>query len=207
MALDTEEEQIEKLERIWNNHKRLIIASVAILLGGYFLFNIYLDKKIKNNEQASAIYQEILIKKITEIDIIEKKVSLLKINAPNTPYASRAAIYLSRLYSQENKNAEAIKELIWASNNATEESIASMAYYTLANLYFVAGNLDEAMTAANQIDSVGFQSLAKDIIGDIYLKQGNDEQAKKSYLKSLDLNKGQGDLRKILQNKIDSIGQ
>ena len=108
---------------------------------------------------------------------------------------------------RKKENTEAIKELIWASNNATEESIASMAYYTLANLYFVAGNLDEAMTAANKIDSVGFQSLAKDIIGDIYLKQGNDEQAKKSYLKSLDLNKGQGDLRKILQNKIDSIGQ
>ena len=48
---------------------------------------------------------------------------------------------------------------------------------------------------------------AKDIIGDIYFKQGNKEEAKKHYLEGLELYKGQGDIRKVLQNKIDSIGQ
>ena len=207
MALDTEEEQVEKLEKLWNSYKWVITFAIIFLLGIYFAYNYYLDQKVKNTAQASQLYQEILIKKITDIDLIIEKVALLKKSSSNTPYASRSAIYLSKLYSQENKNEEAIKELIWASQNTSEESIESIAYYLLANIYFVTNKLDEAMTSAIKINTIGFQTLAKDIIGDIYLKQGNKEEARKSYLEALKLYKGQGDIRKVIQNKIDSIGQ
>ena len=207
MALDTEEEQVEKLERIWNSYKWLITIVIVVFSGIYFAYGFYSDQKVKNTEQASQLYQEILIKKITDIDLIIEKVALLKKSSSNTPYASRSAIYLSKLYSQENKNEEAIKELIWASQNTSEESIESIAYYLLANIYFVTNKLDEAMTSAIKINTIGFQTLAKDIIGDIYLKQGNKEEARKSYLEALKLYKGQGDIRKVIQNKIDSIGQ
>jgi len=207
MALDTEEEQIEKLEKIWDSYKWVITLVIVILLGMYFAYNFYSDQKIKNTAQASQLYQEILIKKITDIELIKEKVNLLKKNSSNTPYASRSAIYLSKLYSQENKNEAAIKELIWASENTPEESIGSIAYYLLANIYLVTDKLDEAMTIALKIDTIGFQTLAKDIIGDIYLKQGNKDEARKFYITALKLYKGQGDIRKIIQNKIDSIGQ
>jgi len=207
MALDTEEEQIEKLEKIWDSYKWVITLVIVILLGMYFAYNFYADQKIKNTAQASQLYQEILIKKITDIELIKEKVNLLKKNSSNTPYASRSAIYLSKLYSQENKNEAAIKELIWASENTPEESIGSIAYYLLANIYLVTDKLDEAMTIALKIDTIGFQTLAKDIIGDIYLKQGNKDEARKFYITALKLYKGQGDIRKIIQNKIDSIGQ
>ena len=207
MALDTEEEQIEKLEKIWDSYKWVITLVIVILLGMYFAYNFYSDQKIKNTAQASQLYQEILIKKITDIELIKEKVDLLKKNSSNTPYASRSAIYLSKLYSQENKNEAAIKELIWASENTPEESIESIAYYLLANIYLVTDKLDEAMTVALKVDTIGFQTLAKDIIGDIYLKQGNKEEARKFYITALKLYKGQGDIRKVIQNKIDSIGQ
>jgi predicted negative regulator of RcsB-dependent stress response len=207
MALDTEEEQVEKLEHIWNSYKWLIIVVIIALLGMYFAYNFYSDQKIKNTSQASQLYQEILITKITDIDIITEKVALLKKISSNTPYASRSAIYLSKLYSQEKNNEAAIKELIWASENTPEESIKSMANYLLANIYFVTDKLDDAMMAAVKIDTIGFQTLKKDIIGDIYLKQSNEEEARKSYMEALKVYKGQGDIRKVIQNKIDSIGQ
>ena len=207
MALDTEEEQVEKLEKFWNLYKWVITFAIIFLLGIYFAYNYYSDQKVKNTAQASQLYQEILIKKITDIDLIIEKVALLKKSSSNTPYASRSAIYLSKLYSQENKNEAAIKELVWASENSPEESIESIAYYLLANIYLVTDKLDEAMIAAVKIDTIGFQTLTKDIIGDIYLKQDNKEEARKSYIEALKLYKGQGDIRKVIQNKIDSIGQ
>ena len=207
MALDTEEEQVEKLERIWNSYKWLIVVVIVVFSGIYFAYGFYSDQKIKNTEQASQLYQEILIKKITDIDLIIEKVALLKKSSSNTPYASRSAIYLSKLYSQENKNEAAIKELIWASENTSEESIKSIANYLLANIYFVTDKLDDAMSTALKIDTIGFQTLTKDIIGDIYLKQDQKKEARKSYIEALKLYKGQGDIRKIIQNKIDSIGQ
>ena len=207
MALDTEEEQVEKLEKLWNSYKWVITFAIIFLLGIYFAYNYYSDQKVKNTAQASQLYQEILIKKITDIDLIIEKVTLLKKSSSNTPYASRSAIYLSKLYSQENKNEAAIKELVWASENSPEESIESIAYYLLANIYLVTNKLDEAMIAAVKIDTIGFQTLTKDIIGDIYLKQDNKEEARKSYIEALKLYKGQGDIRKVIQNKIDSIGR
>jgi predicted negative regulator of RcsB-dependent stress response len=207
MALDTEEEQVEKIKNIWNSYKQFIIIIIAVLLGVYFTYDYYADKKIKNSEQASQLYQEILVGKILDINSIKTKVDLLKKNSSYTPYASRSAIYIAKLYSQGGSNEKAIKELIWAAENATEESIQSMAYYHLANLFFVTDNLDKAMEAAKKINSFGFQILAKDIIGDIFLKQGSKEEAKKLYLEALKLNNGQSDFSKILQNKIDSIGQ
>ncbi|MDB4040431.1 tetratricopeptide repeat protein [Methylophilaceae bacterium] len=207
MALDTEEEQVEKIQNIWNSYKYLIISGFVVFFGVYFAYGFYTDQKIKKTEEASELYQEILVKKRVDIDGIKEKIDLLKQNYSNTPYAARSAVYLSKLYSQDSKNEEAIKELIWASENAAEESIQSMAYYNLANLYFVTNKLDEAMSSAKKINTIGFQTLAKDIIGDIYLKQGNKEEASKSYLDSLQSYKGRGDMRKILQNKIDSIGK
>ena len=207
MALDTEEEQVEKIQKIWDTYKRSIIAAVVIFLCLYFAYNFYANQTIKNLEKASQLYQEILVTKTTSVDIIREKVILLKNTSSDTPYASRAAIYLSKLYSQSNNNEAAVKELIWAHSNATEESIESLASYLLANLYLVSGKLDEALVAANKINSIGFQALAKDIIGDIYLELGDEQEARKSFVESLSLNKGQGDIRKILQNKIDSIGK
>jgi len=207
MALDTEEEQVEKIKNIWNLYKHFIIIIIGVLLGVYSTYGYYADKEIKNSEQASQLYQEILIGKTLDINSIKTKVDLLKKKSSNTPYAARSAIYISKLYSQGGNNEEAIKELIWAAENATEESIQSIAYYHLANLFFVTDKLDQAMESAKKINSIGFQILAKDIIGDIYLKQGSKEEAKKLYLEALKLNNGQSDFSKILQNKIDSIGQ
>ena len=207
MALDTEEEQVEKLQNIWNSYKWVIILVIIALLGIYFAYNFYSDQKVKNTAQASQLYQEILITKLTDIDSITEKVALLKKVSSNTPYASRSAIYLSKLYSQDNNNEAAIKELIWASENTPEESIKSMANYLLANIYLVTDKFDDAMMAAVKIDTIGFQTLTKDIIGDIYLKQDNKKEARKSYIEALQLYKGQGDIRKVIQNKIDSIGQ
>ena len=207
MALDTEEEQVEKIQNIWNSYKWVIILVIIVLLGMYFAYNFYSDQKVKNTAQASQLYQEILITKLTDIDSITEKVTLLKKGSSNTPYASRSAIYLSKLYSQDNNNEAAIKELIWASENTPEESIKSMANYLLANIYLVTDKFDDAMMAAVKIDTIGFQTLTKDIIGDIYLKQDNKEEARKSYIEALQLYKGQGDIRKVIQNKIDSIGR
>jgi len=207
MALDTEEEQVEKIQNIWNSYKWVIILVIIVLLGMYFAYNFYSDQKVKNTAQASELYQEILITKLTDIDSITEKVTLLKKGSSNTPYASRSAIYLSKLYSQDNNNEAAIKELIWASENTPEESIKSIANYLLANIYLVTDKFDDAMMAAEKIDTIGFQTLTKDIIGDIYLKQDNKEEARKSYIEALQLYKGQGDIRKVIQNKIDSIGQ
>ena len=61
MAVDTEEEQIEKIEQIWRRYKKLIISGVIIFLTSYFSYDYYSNQKTKNAEKASQLNQEILI--------------------------------------------------------------------------------------------------------------------------------------------------
>ena len=42
MALDTEEERVEKIEHIWNSYKWVIIFVIIALLGIYFAYNFYI---------------------------------------------------------------------------------------------------------------------------------------------------------------------
>ena len=87
MALDTEEEQVEKIQNFWNSYKYLIISGIVVFFAIYFAYGIYADQKIKKIEEASQLYQEILIKKIVNIDVIKEKVNLLKNSYSNSPYA------------------------------------------------------------------------------------------------------------------------
>ncbi len=49
MALDTEEERVEKIEHIWNSYKWVIIVVIIALLGIYFTYNFYSNNKININ--------------------------------------------------------------------------------------------------------------------------------------------------------------
>ena len=90
MALDTEEEQVEKIQKFWEVYKRYIISLIVVLLGIYFAFNFYAKQNIKNLEISSQLYQEILIEKVTSIDTILEKVNLLKNTSSNTPSIMQA---------------------------------------------------------------------------------------------------------------------
>ena len=50
MALDTEEEQVEKIQNIWNSYKYLIISGFVVFFGFYFAYGFYTDQKIKKTE-------------------------------------------------------------------------------------------------------------------------------------------------------------
>ncbi|MDG2252688.1 MAG: tetratricopeptide repeat protein [Methylophilaceae bacterium] len=199
--------QIDKYQNLWNTYKRLIAVLVAIIISIYTGFQFYQSSEVKSGEVASQIYQEIIIENIENTDIIKQKVSELKSNHSSTPYASRGAIYLSRSLVNKKMNDEAIEELLWASNNAKEKSIESLALYTLSNLYLIKENLDDSLATANKISSPGYLGLKNDLLGDIYIANNDKEKAILSYEVALKFYLNKSELAKVIQTKIDAIGQ
>jgi|TARA_B110001469_G_C9632481_1_gene316578 predicted negative regulator of RcsB-dependent stress response len=211
MALDPDqiekEIQIDKYQALWDTYKNLFFILIAIITATFIAFQFYESNDKKSGELASQIYQNIITEKIDNIDIIKERVVELKNNHSTTPYASRGAIYLSRALVNNKMNDEAIEELLWASKNAKEKSIESLALYTLSNIYLITESIDDALITANKISTPGYVGLKNDLLGDIYVASNDKEKARLSYKAALNFYLNKSELAKVIQTKIDAIGQ
>ena len=208
MAVDIDDnEQNEKLRDIWINYKNFIFIGLGLLLVIYFGFTFLANQEKKRNEIASQLYQEILIEKIENLENIQLKTNSLKKDHLDTPYAGRASLHLGQLLGKSNKHEESINELKWASDKAKEVSIQSLARYTLATTYIAMKDYKNAKMAAESIASNGFNALKMDLMGDIYLLEGNVDRAKESFTIALEFYKDKNELAQVIQSKIDALGK
>ena len=208
MAVDIDDnEQNEKLRDIWINYKNFIFIGLGLLLVIYFGFTFLANQEIKRNEIASQLYQEILIEKIENLESIQLKTNSLKKDHLDTPYAGRASLHLGQLLGKSNKYEDSINELKWASDKAKEVSIQSLARYTLAITYIAIKDYKNAKKAAESIASNGFNALKMDLMGDIYLLEGNVDRAKESFTIALEFYKDKNELAQVIQTKIDALGK
>jgi predicted negative regulator of RcsB-dependent stress response len=207
MAFDNDEQQSEHFKNFYNLHKFKIFSAIAVFLVAFFAYQYLESVNQSNDEEASQLFQDVIVSKIGNIDEIKSKVDELQNDFSNSPYAARASIYYSKLLVETGDYTAAAKELIWASGENIEPSIQSMANYLLGNLYLVEKKLDEALEVANKIITDGYIGLANDLKGDIYLAKGDKENAIKSYELALNYFGGQGELHKVIENKLNSISQ
>jgi len=207
MAFDNDEQQSEHFKNFYNLHKAKIFSTIAVFLLAFFAYQYLESVNQSNDEEASQLFQDVLVSKVDNIDEIKLKVDELQNNFRSSPYAARASIYYSKLLVETGDYSAAAKELIWSSGENIEPSIQSMANYLLGNLYLVEKKLDEALEVANKIITDGYIGLANDLKGDIYLAKGDKENAIKSYELALNYFGGQGELHKVIENKLNSISQ
>ena len=207
MAFDNDEQQSEHFKNFYNLHKFKIFSAIAVFLVAFFAYQYLESVNQSNDEEASQLFQDVIVSKIGNIDEIKSKVDELQNDFSNSPYAARASIYYSKLLVETGDYTAAAKELIWASGENIEPSIQSMANYLLGSLYLVEKKLDEALEVADKIITDGYIGLANDLKGDIYLAKGDKENAIKSYELALNYFGGQGELHKVIENKLNSISQ
>ena len=207
MAFDNDEQQSEYFKNFYNAYKVKIFSVIAVFLIAFFAYQYSVGVNESRDEEASQLFQDVLVSKIDNIDEIKSKVGLLQNDFSNSPYAARATIYYSKLLVETGDYSAAAKELIWASDENIEPSMQSMANYLLGNLYLVQEKLDEALQVANKIITKGYIGLANDLKGDIYIALGDKENAIKSYELALNYFGGQGELHKVTENKLNSINQ
>jgi len=208
MAVDIDDnEQNEKLRDIWTNYKNFILIGLGFLLALYFGFTFLANQETKRNEVASQLYQEILIEKIENLENIQLKTNSLKKDHLATPYAGRASLHLGQLFAKSNKYEESINELKWASDKAKEVSIQSLARYTLALTYIATKDYKNAKIAAESIASNGFNALKMDLMGDIYLLEGNVDKAKEAFTTALEFYNDKNEIAQVIQTKIDALGK
>lgn len=144
----------------------------------------------------------------TTIDIAR---SLLNDKKTNAETADEARYYLSKAYLQTDEIDKAVPYLQQLSKNTKSEAGAE-AKYELANAYFIKGDSRKAETEVTDFISKGtpyqyWLARAFVLLSDIYIKRGDDFQAKQ-YLLSLQANyKREDSIQDLIQERLDGINE
>jgi predicted negative regulator of RcsB-dependent stress response len=196
---DTEEEQVDKIKKWWNNNGKQIIAGAVLGLAGVFGWNSYGDYQDSQALNSRTLY----LSYASDSSNVGAYDKLIK-DHPSSSYADQATLLMAKyLFEAENYSLalEAIKPLMSSENTV----IASTAILRSASLYLELGEHNKALTILNIDAEEGFSGLFYNLTGDIYLDLSNNEEAKKYYSLAIENITENSSLTQLIQIKLDDL--
>ena len=207
MALDLEEqEQLDEFKVWWNKYGKLAINLVLAALVAYAAWQGYQYFQQKKSVEASTLYQNLLMTEPTKLGDIKTQSATLMQNYAATPYAGRAAVLAAKQNFAANDSKSAKSQLEWAIANAKESSVKAIASLQLASILLAEKNYDGAQKVLSADIDKGYVGLKDNLQGDVFLAQGKQAEAKKSFetaLPNLDEN---GRLYQFTKQKLEALG-
>lgn len=171
----------------------LLIVFLAILL--YLFFNSQL--KTKKSEEASKLYYSWNINLLNEnITKSDESFNDLINNYPNTGYA-QLALLKDSVQEYNSGNTEISLDQFTRLKNLTNGSsgnklLNKIASINIARINIDLLNFDEAIKVLTSLPNASQDAYINELIGDIYLKQGNTSQSRAQYLSAASMYADEG---------------
>ena len=207
MALDLEEqEQLDEFKVWWSKNGKLAINIVIVALLAYIAWTGYQYFQQKKSVEASELYQNLVQLDLSKIADIKAQSAKLIEDYTGTPYAGRAAVFAAKSNFAVSDSKSAKAQLEWAAANAKESQVKAIAGLQLASILLEEKNYDGALkTLSAEVDK-GYDGLKYSLQGDVYLAQGKQADAKKSYESALSSLDADGRMHQFTQQKLESLG-
>ena len=209
----TEEEQVEALGRWWKENGRSMAVAVVVALGGVFGWQAWQANELRQQEQASDLYQA-LLQAIGTQDVMPGSqgaiapAEQLKSDFGRTTYAQFAALQLAALAVNEGKLPDAEAQLRWVLGKAEKGSdIAQVAQLRLARVLAASGATDQALAILAEAEPGAYGASYAAAKGDILLAAGRNDEARDAYSLAVAsaAGSGQGLNLSALQQKLQSL--
>jgi predicted negative regulator of RcsB-dependent stress response len=209
----TEEEQVEALGRWWKENGRSMVAAVVVALGGVFGWQAWQANELRQQEQASDLYQALLQVIGTQdatpgSQLATAPAEQLKSEFGSTTYAQFAALQLAALAVNEGKLADAEAQLRWVLGKAEKGSdIAQIAQLRLARVLAASGQNDQALAILAEAEPGAYGASYAAAKGDILLAAGRKDEARDAYSLAVASAAGGGEGLNLsaLQQKLQSL--
>ena len=206
---DTEEQQVEAFKKWWKENGNSIIFGLILgfsILAGWRWWQVYTEQQ---GQIASALYEQVMIS--LEKDNTKKAhqfAGKLLSDHSDNPYSVLAALNLARQDVKDGEINSAHARLQWVIDQESDlVGLTHIARLRKARLFL--SSEDKIVEAKNLIAGVdvgSFRAAYAELRGDIALKEGNKEEARKAYTEAvghLDLS---GEHKQFVQMKLDDLG-
>lgn len=201
---DTEEEQVEALQRWWKANSQAVIvgilAGLCLIFAGNFWKSYQQDKRL----QASDIYAQLLdADSKDQSEQIEKLSKNLAVQYGSTTYARYAALFEAKVKAQQGDlaAAKAILEKVIAN---ADNDIKNVAGIRLISLMLATGEYEQGLkmiAETNAASMQGFNSNYEELKGDLYVALDRVDEARTAYENAL----RDGAQSPLLQFKLDDL--
>ncbi len=207
-AYRTEEEQAEAVKKWWKENGTSILAGITIGIVAIFGWRGWNSQQIINAEQASTLYEQMIVaSRNDDPDNIRIYADRIIEEHDSTAYALFAKMMLAKLATENNELGEAEKHLRWILDNNNQPEIQHVATLRLARVLIAADQLDQASRLLTNDNPGEFIARYEELRGDIYVKQGKTDDARKAYQKALLNTVATEEAQSILEMKLDDLGR
>lgn len=208
MAYDFEEqEKLDALRDWWGQYGTILVtlAFVAVAsVAGWRGWQWYQGQQASQAmgyfealESAASQSDEESLARVTAAS------ETLRNDFPKSGYTSRGALIAAQALAERDDYAGAAQQLEWVIQNSPDVALVQLARLRLAGVLFEQERYDDALAQLSDTPP-SFAALYADRRGDIYLAQGNAEEAAKQWENALS-ELGGGPLAQIIQIKLDAL--
>ncbi len=204
--METDDEQVEKLRKWWEENGRSVIAGIVIGVGGLFSFRYWVDLQEATAEAASAHFvQMIEALESSDSSVVAEQADTLIADYSGTEYATLARFALARNLVEAGKYDQAQSQLEQIIGTAGDAPLAFLARKRLASLQLYGSQADQALITLSVEFPPAFSASMDELKGDIYAQQGKTEEAATAYRRALSATPGPAN-GEFLQQKLDDLG-
>jgi len=204
----TEQEQIEALQKWWADNGLAIVCGLVIGLALIFVWRGWQSYQQTTAEEASDLYTNMIIEiRDHKNDKAREYADRLINEYSRTTYSDFATLELAKLDIEDAKPDDAVKHLRQVLDHAHQDSLKHLARLRLVRVLMDQNKTDEAWATLKVKDEGAFSSSYAELRGDIYARQGKYDDARTAYLLALGKQGPETNDTSFLQMKIDNLGQ
>ncbi|MES2959448.1 MAG: tetratricopeptide repeat protein [Pseudomonadota bacterium] len=206
-----EQEQVDQLKAFWQQYGNLITWTLTLALGAFAAWNGWNWWQREQAVKASAMFDELERAALAaDAERTARVFGDLKERFPRTAYAQQGALLTAKVQADKGQPDAALATLAWASDNAGEDEIRTIARLRAAGLLVDKKQYDAALA---QLDAAGqgkaakeFEALLADRRGDVLFAQGKKVEARTAFEAAYKGMDEKLEYRRLVEAKLTAMG-
>ncbi|WP_223787836.1 YfgM family protein [Marinicella meishanensis] len=200
---DFEQEQMVKewLSKNWFT----IFAGIALGIGGLWGYGKWQDSRTMQSQEAATEFTQLqAAMAVSELTDLDGLIAEYQTNFGDNIYTMQARMQAASQLVEAGDLAAAKQQYQALLAAKPDQPLAEMVRLRLARLLVAEGDYPAALAELGLVQSKAYQTIVEEVIGDIYVAQGEVDKALDAY--QLALNEGEGySGRQIIEMKLADI--
>ncbi len=205
--MDTEQEELEALQKWWKENGRAVVVGLVLGLGGVFGWTTWQSRAEAAAERVSVVYQS-MVEMAAADDHVEALLRADQIiqDHPDSEYAALASLSGAKSAFAAGRTDDANRLLGWAIENADRPELRDVARIRSTQLLLDEGTGDAGLEMLAEINTPAFAATVEELRGDILVGSSQRGAAAQAYQAALASDSITSGMRARVQMKLDDLG-
>jgi predicted negative regulator of RcsB-dependent stress response len=205
--VDTEQEELEALQKWWKENGRAVVVGLILGLGGVYGWITWQGHVEATAERVSIVYESMVDMAAADDhqEALLRAEQIIKEN-PDSEYAALSGLLGAKSALAAGRGEDARRLLGWVIENANRAEIRDLARIRNAQLLVEEQQPDAGLELLAQVNTPAFAPAVEELRGDILVGNQDSEAAAAAYQSALASDAITSGMRARVMMKLDDLG-